>query len=111
MAEDGIMIRTPSPRRQCDRRPPNPVKQRAYSGTTLRVKRWVERALGHIAPYLRELSDPDKEVLFAAIRNNVDRIDFWESKGTFSSLNRLRAKIQDWRARGIGTCRSNPDAP
>ena len=85
--------------------------RRAYSGTTLRVKWWVERALGHIGPYLRELSDPDKEVLFEAIRNNVDRIDFWESKGAFSSLNRLRAKIQDWRARGIGTCRSSPYAP
>jgi len=105
------MIRAPSPRSQCDRRSRNPQMQRGYLGTTPRVKRWVERALGHIAPYLRELSDPDKEVLFEAIRNNVDRIDFWESKGTFSSLNRLRAKIQDWRARGIGTCRSSPYAP
>jgi hypothetical protein len=66
-----------------------------------RVKPWLDEALDCISPYLRQLSDEEKDVLFRAIRNNVRRIVIWRSSGNFSSLTALRAKINDWQRRGI----------
>ena len=66
------------------------------------VKPWVERVLWDIGPFLTRLSGPEKEVLFHVIRNNVHRIDQWESMGNFRSLDALQAKIEDWNVRGLG---------
>ena len=84
----------------CSRQTPDPPP------VTYRVKPWLERALIDVGPYLLELSEPDKEVLFEAMRNNVHRIGLWETRGSFCSLSMLKAKIQDWRTRGIGVCRN-----
>ncbi len=66
------------------------------------VKPWVNRALASIGCYLAELPEEDKETLFWVIQNNVGRVGRWEAEGHFSSLGALKAKIQEWRKRGLG---------
>jgi hypothetical protein len=65
------------------------------------VKPWVDKAICCIGPYLGQLSEPDKELLFRTMRNNSRRIDQWQRIGHFNSLDALKAKLQDWKDRGL----------
>jgi hypothetical protein len=65
------------------------------------VKPWVDEVLQYIGPYLHNLSDQDRATLFRVIPSNVGRIGLWKSHGDFNSLDALKAKVQDWRRRGL----------
>ena len=66
------------------------------------VKPWVSMALDCIGSYLHHLSGDDKSTLFEVMRNNPDRLEHWQSEGHFASMWALKAKIRDWKGRGLG---------